>query len=140
MCLKTPAQKRVFEKYVVFFNESHIQRYLQTYLPDAGFEYAITYRYRTARLERVKALEKVSDEGRYNAYLSPNRTDLCVMALRPYHPDEIITYCTAALKDLTPEDDQALRDEAAEARDKDVRDGHARPCLLYTSPSPRDRG
>ena len=127
MCLKTPAQKRVFEKYVVFFNESHIQRYLQTYLPDAGFEYAITYRYRTARLERVKALEKVSDEGRYNAYLSPNRTDLCVMALRPYHPDEIITYCTAALKDLTPEDDQALRDEAAEARDKDVRDGHARP-------------
>ena len=58
MCLKTPAQKRVFEKYVVFFNESHIQRYLQTYLPDAGFEYAITYRYRTARLERVKALEK----------------------------------------------------------------------------------
>ena len=64
---------------------------MQTYLPDAGFEYAITHRYRTARLERVKALEKVSDEGRYNAYLSPNRTDLCVMALRPYQPDEILS-------------------------------------------------
>lgn len=133
MCSKTPAQKRVFEKYVIFFsNNSHIQRYMQTYLPDAGFEYVITHRYRTARLERVKALEKLSDEGRYNSQLSPSRTDLCVMALRSYQPDEIITYCTAALKDLTPEDDQALRDEAAEARDRDVRDGHARPTRDFS--------
>lgn len=105
---------------------------MQTYLPDAGFEYVITHRFRTARLERVKALEKISDESRYNSHLSQSRTDLCVMALRSYQPDEMITYCTAALKDLTPEDDQALRDEAAEARDRDVRDGHARPTRDFS--------
>ena len=49
---KSPAQMRVFE--------SHIQRYLQAYLPDAGFEYAVTHRYHTARLRHLEALREAA--------------------------------------------------------------------------------
>lgn len=105
---------------------------MQAYLPEAGFEYAVTHRFRTARLERIKALERESDEARFSTQLAPGCTDLCVMALRSYEPDDIISHCTAALKDLTPEEDQALRDEAAAAREADSRDGHIRPSRDFS--------
>lgn len=100
---------------------------MQAYLPDAGFEYVVTHRYRTARLQRLQFLDKISDEARFSAHLIPGRSDLCVMAVRSFQPDDIITYCTAALKDLSHQEDQALREEAAEAREADLRDGHLRP-------------
>lgn len=100
---------------------------MQAYLPDAGFEYVVTHRYRTARLQRLQFLDTMSDEARFSAHLIPGRSDLCVMAVRSFQPDDIITYCTAALKDLTHQEDQALREEAAEAREADLRDGHLRP-------------
>ena len=100
---------------------------MQAYLPDAGFEYVVTHRYRTARLQRLQFLDTMSDEARFSAHLIPGRSDLCVMAVRSFEPDDIITYCTAALKDLTHQEDQALREEAAEVREADLRDGHLRP-------------
>ncbi|KAL4401578.1 histone lysine methyltransferase Set9 [Malassezia pachydermatis] len=118
---KTPAQRQVFD--------SHVQRYMQAYLPTAGFEYAVTYRYRVARLRRLAHIEDAAqaETARYHAHLSPGRTDLCVLALRSFQPDDTITFCTAALKDLTRAEDEALREEAAQARAADVRDGHVRP-------------
>ncbi|KAI3627394.1 set9 [Malassezia furfur] len=115
---KTPPQLRVFE--------AHVQRYLQAYLPDAGFEYAITYRYATARRRRIEALGREHAEHGALAR-APDRTDLCVLALRSFQPDEVITHCRAALKDLTRADDEALREEAMLARTADPRSGPARP-------------
>ena len=115
---KTPAQLRVFE--------AHVQRYLQAYLPDAGFEYAITHRYTTARRRRIEALGREHVEHGALAR-APDRTDLCVLALRSFQPDEVITHCRAALKDLTRADDEALREEAMLARTADPRSGPVRP-------------
>lgn len=116
---KSPAQMRVFE--------SHIQRYLQAYLPDAGFEYAVTHRYHTARLRRLEALGGIHDRATGAAGLGIGRTDLCVLAMRSFQPDDIITHCRAALKDLSREEDETLREEAIHARSGDLRNGHTRP-------------
>lgn len=107
---KSPAQLRVFE--------AHVQRYLQAYLPDAGFEYAITHRYSTARRRRAEQLGREHPEPWVRA---SDCTDLCVLALRSFQPDEVITCCRAALKDLTRADDEALREEAMQARTADAR-------------------
>ena len=116
---KTPAQRQVFE--------SHALRYMRTYLPEAGFEYAVTHRYRTARLRHLRARDSASDTSQSPAHLAPGRTDLCVLALREFQPNDLITNCTAALKDLSAAEDEALREEAATARAADVRDGRVRP-------------
>ncbi|WFD18310.1 [histone H3]-lysine(4) N-trimethyltransferase [Malassezia caprae] len=118
MAGKTPAQDQVFE--------THALRYMRAYLPEAGFEYVVTHRYRTARLRRLRARD-ASDMSPLPAHLAPGRTDLCVVALREFQPNELITYCTAALKDLSAAEDEALREEAASARAADVRDGRVRP-------------
>ena len=49
------------------------------------------------------------------------------MALRDFAPDEMITHCKAALKDLTSDEDEALREEALQSRQFDPRYGHPRP-------------
>lgn len=118
MAGKTPAQRQVFE--------THALRYMRAYLPDAGFEYAVTHRYRTARLRHLRARHS-SDASPSPSYLASGRSDLCVLALREFQPNELITYCTAALKDLSVAEDEALREEAASARAADVRDGRMRP-------------
>lgn len=119
MAGKTPAQRQVFE--------SQALRYMQAYLPDAGFEYAVTHRYRTARLRRAQAEGADTETSGHPAPAAPGRTDLCVLALREFQPNESITYCTAALKDLSAAEDEALREEAANARATDGRDGRVLP-------------
>ncbi|WFD29633.1 [histone H3]-lysine(4) N-trimethyltransferase [Malassezia sp. CBS 17886] len=118
---KTPAQQRVFE--------SHIRRYLQAYLPHAGFEYAVTHRYKTARLQHLRALDKAAPHPAAAPIsgTAPGRADLCVLATRAFEPDDIITHCTAALRDLSRSEDEALREEAQHARSADLRRGHAAP-------------
>ncbi|WFD42080.1 [histone H3]-lysine(4) N-trimethyltransferase [Malassezia psittaci] len=112
---KTPSQLRMFEK--------HVLRYLQAYLPDAGFEFAITHRYQAARLRRRITMQGDLALDSNMAASSTDYTDMCVLALRSYQPEEIILYCSAALKDLTRADDEALRDEAVQARTPNVRQG-----------------
>lgn len=119
MAGKSPAQRQVFE--------THALRYMRAYLPDAGFEYAVTHRYRTARLRFLHTRDAASDAPQLPTHLAPGRTDLCVLALRDFQPNDTIPYCTAALKDLSAAEDEALREEAASARAADVRDGRVRP-------------
>ncbi|WFC97996.1 [histone H3]-lysine(4) N-trimethyltransferase [Malassezia yamatoensis] len=112
---KTPSQLRVFEK--------HVLRYLQAYLPDASFEFAITHRYQAARLRRRIATQADHALDFSTPASSTVYTDMCVLALRSYQPEEIILHCSAALKDLTRADDEALRDEAVQARTSHARQG-----------------
>lgn len=105
----------------------HAQRYLQAYLPSAGFEFAKTFRYRAARRRRAAALGSDESSARDGYGAAPERTDLSVVALRAFQADETLTYCTAALKDLTRAEDEALREEAARAREITSHDGTRAP-------------
>ncbi|PKI83333.1 [histone H3]-lysine(4) N-trimethyltransferase [Malassezia vespertilionis] len=128
---KTPAQLRVFELCVlaVRANDRHIQRYLQAYLPDAGFEYALTFRYRTAFLRQAKWSEADEDAPRAASGTGAvmDRADLCVLSTRAFAPDETMTFCRAALKDLSHAEDEELRQGAQQARAACHQAGHSRP-------------
>lgn len=79
-----------------------MRRYLEAYLPDAGFEYAVTHRYDAVR-QRF-------------SYGMPMRTELCLLAMTNIRPGDFVRYCSAALRDLSQAEDEAMRDEAHNAR------------------------
>lgn len=137
------------QRAVSAFN-AHVIRYLEAYLPDSGFEFAITNRYvrsidaipNAASLYDASAIAETSATGaarsaslaasasaaspeaepkKKKARLSNHlaavgqtglKKDLCVVAVRAFQPGEIIQ-CKGGLKDLTREQDEALRAQAA---------------------------
>ena len=82
--------------------DRHMRRYLEAYLPDSGFEYAVTHRY--------DAVRKRFSHG------VPMRTELCLLAVSNIRPGDFVRYCSAALRDLSQAEDEAMRDEAQNAR------------------------
>ena len=99
---------------------------MEAYLPDAGFEYARTFRYEAARIRRAQEQEQphAPDERHAAASTAPQATDLCVLAVRSWKPNEVMVHCKAALKDLTRAEDEALHARAAEARNSESSTSH----------------
>lgn len=97
---KDATAMRIFDAYVSA--DRHIRRYLDAYLPDAGFEYAVTHRYDAMRQSIAGVVTA--------------RTELCLLAVHDIRESELVPHCRAALRDLSPVEDEALRDEAHRAR------------------------
>ncbi|CEH12726.1 Histone tail methylase [Ceraceosorus bombacis] len=125
---------------------AHARRYLEAYLPDTGYEFALTARYRRQHPRRSsiastskagpsvfspdavsgadgssngrKARGRPPANGEMNGVQPPGhpRADLCVVAVRPYRAGDIVL-CKGGLKDLTKDEDVALREEAAASRE-----------------------
>ncbi|CAO1627568.1 unnamed protein product [Sympodiomycopsis kandeliae] len=134
----------------------HARRYLEAYLPDSGFEFAITNRYirsinmipSASSLYDASAFAESSATGAarnaaaaaaaeatssksstsssktkprhsHNIHAAVGqeglKKDLCVVALRSFQPGEIIP-CKGGFKDLSKEQDEALRNEANGSR------------------------
>lgn len=124
----------------------HARRYLEAYLPDTGYEFALTARYKRQHprrssiastskagpsllngepktgLEGMNSARKARGRSSLNTESSgvqpPGhpRADLCVVAVRPYRAGDIVL-CKGGLKDLTKDEDVALREEAAASRE-----------------------
>lgn len=127
--------------------KAHAKRYLETYLPDSGVEFALTARYKkTSKIisqaessqngfnmeeARKRALELVvandttpqGSKGKGRAeggaeILGTSLADLCVVATKSFKAGDLIMYCKGGVKDLTRSEDDALREEAALSRER----------------------
>ncbi|KAN0061979.1 histone lysine methyltransferase Set9 [Thecaphora frezii] len=137
--------------------QAHARRYLETYLPDSGVEFALTTRYKRVMMERIahksaaasanspgdsdkpgessKSAEpaeaakvKEKGKGRHSldrattsigaAPIASEKADLCVLAMHEFKVGDIVSHCKGGLKDLTKSEDEALREEAVNSREK----------------------
>lgn len=126
--------------------QQHAKRYLETYMPESGVEFALTTRYkRASRLtgssaESSKAgQEHAEAEARAHAAgqsashssiargkmraengesLGTSMADLCVVATKPFKAGDLVIMCKGGVKDLTKSEDDALREEAVLSRER----------------------
>lgn len=126
--------------------QQHAKRYLETYMPESGVEFALTTRYkRASRLTsssaetskagqehaeaEARALAAGQDasqssvaRGKLRAEtgesLGTSMADLCVVATKPFKAGDLVIMCKGGVKDLTKTEDDALREEAALSRER----------------------
>lgn len=114
----------------------HAKRYLETYLPNSGFEFAVTNRYRRSlkAIPNAASMYDASDfaessqsgasrnqsrvaKGKGKANTADTsaglRRDLCVVATRSFRQGEIVL-CKGGFKNLSDEEDRQLRNMAAD--------------------------
>lgn len=98
--------------------QSHLRRYLETFMPQCGVVFAETDRYARATSSTDGSTStSVSTPLTDSAHPSespspqpqPNTIDLAVVAKRAYSPGEIINLLKGNIADLTEEEDEELR-------------------------------
>ncbi|PWN32114.1 uncharacterized protein FA14DRAFT_162367 [Meira miltonrushii] len=126
--------------------QQHAKRYLETYMPESGVEFALTTRYKRASrmtsssAETSKAGQEHAEaearalaagqaasqssvaRGKLRAEngesLGTSMADLCVVATKPFKAGDLVIMCKGGVKDLTKTEDDALREEAALSRER----------------------
>lgn len=126
--------------------QQHAKRYMETYMPESGVEFALTTRYKRASrmtsssAESSKAGQEHAEaearafaagqaasnssvaRGKMRAEngesLGTSMADLCVVATKPFKAGDLVIMCKGGVKDLTKTEDDALREEAALSRER----------------------